>query len=567
MSKPSESPPAVTATANTSKPRSTSTSADYSSTRPHREPGYPRKTRKNRFLWAPKLGCYGMQRIHLVKDTMILAGSGVGGGSLVYANTLYEPLDAFYTDRQWSGITDWRSELAPYYRQAKAMLGVESNTDTTTADRVIEQVATEMGAGETFHPTPVGVFFGGRHTPPGTETSDPYFGGAGPARRTCVRCGSCMTGCRYNAKNTLDTNYLYLAEQNGAQVRPLTTVTTVRPLPEGGYAVDTVRTGRSPRRKKNRSTFTAEQVVFAAGTYNTQKLLHRLRDEGTLPRLSPRLGTLTRTNSEAILSAKSRHPQASHTEAIAITSSFHPDPYTHIEPVRYGKGSNAMGLLQTALTDGSQPVPRWLTWLLTVIRRPRNLSFLSVRRWSEKTIILLVMQTLDNSIRITGKKGRFGRYKLTSSQGHGTPNPTWIPTGNETARRVATKIDGIPGGTWADLLNMPMTAHFIGGCAIGPSPETGVIDPYQRVYGHPGLHVTDGSAISANLGVNPSLTITAQAERAMALWPNRNDTDPRPPLGESYQCLAPVEPHRPAVPRDAPAALELPWPTITRSQT
>jgi cholesterol oxidase len=511
------------------------------------------------FLWAPHLGCYGIQRIHLLRDAVILAAAGVGGGSLVYANTLYEPLAAFYDDPQWAGITDWRSELSPYYDQAKRMLGVTENPVTTDADRVMKQVAEDMGAGESFHPTPVGVFFGGPDTPPGTQVEDPFFGGAGPNRLTCIGCGSCMTGCRHDAKNTLDKNYLYLAEHAGAQVHPLTTVTDVRPLTDGGYAVDSVHTGRSPRRAKNRRTFTAEQVVFAAGTYNTQKLLHRMRDTGTLPRISARLGMLTRTNSESILGAKSRHTDVDYSQGVAITSSFHPDPHTHIEPVRYGKGSNAMGLLQTALTDGGNRYPRFLTWFAVMARSPKDaLSALSVHRWSEKTIILLVMQTLDNSITVSGRRTRLGHYRLTSAQGHGEPNPTWIPAGNEAARRVAEKIDGIPGGTIGEIANIPMTAHFIGGCAIGDSPEHGAIDAWHRLYGHPGLHVVDGSAISANLGVNPSLTITAQAERAMSFWPNRGETDQRPAVGSRYRRLLPVRPRRPTVPEHAPAALRLP---------
>jgi cholesterol oxidase len=525
------------------------------------DPGtYPRTSwQLRRFLWAPALGCYGLQRIHLVRDAVILAAAGVGGGSLVYANTLYEPLPAFYTDPQWAHITDWRDELAPYYDQAKRMLGVVDNPLATEADRVIREVAGEMGVGNTFHPTPVGVFFGGPDTPPGTEVADPYFGGAGPRRVSCLACGECMTGCRHGAKNTLDRNYLYLAERGGAQVHPLTTVTSVRPLPDGGYAVDTARTGRSARRARNRRTFTAEQVVFAAGTYNTQKLLHRLRDTGVLPRLSARLGWLTRTNSESILGAKAKRADTDYSRGVAITSSFHPDEHTHIEPVRYGKGSNAMGLLQTALTDGDKPYPRFLTWLLEMARSPLDtVRGLSVRRWSERTIILLVMQTLDNSITVSGRTTWFGRYRLTSRQGHGQPNPTWIPAGNEAARRVAAKIDGTPGGTLGEIANIPMTAHFIGGCAIGDSAEHGVIDPWHRVYGHPGLHVVDGSAISANLGVNPSLTITAQAERAIAFWPNRDQADPRPPLGADYRRLAPVPPRRPMVPAHAPTALRLP---------
>jgi len=511
-----------------------------------------------RFLWAPKLRCFGMQRIHLLNDVVILAAAGVGGGSLVYANTLYEPLAPFYDDPQWSSITDWRIELAPYYDQAKRMLGVTLNPVMTTADKVIKEVADDMGVGQSFRPTPVGVYFGGPDTEPGTEVEDPFFGGAGPARRTCISCGSCMTGCPHNAKNTLDKNYLHLAESNGADVHPLTTVTEVRPLPEGGYAVTTVRTGRSARQKKNVRTFIAAQVIFAAGTYNTQKLLHRMRDNGVLPEVSARLGKLTRTNSESILGATATGAEADYTQGVAITSSFHPDEHTHIEPVRYGKGSNAMGLLQTALTDGDKRWPRWVTWLGAMARHPRYLSWISVHRWSEKTIILLVMQTLDNSITVSGRKTRLGRYRLTSGLGHGAPNPTWIPAGNQATRRVADKIGGLPGGGIGEVANIPMTAHFLGGCAIGDTPETGVIDPYQRLYGHPGVHVVDGSAISANLGVNPSLTITAQSERAMALWPNKGEADQRPELGAAYRPIKPVAPKNPAVPGAAPGALRLP---------
>jgi cholesterol oxidase len=509
------------------------------------------------FLWAPQFGCYGMQRMTLLRDVMILSAAGVGGGSLLYANTLYEPLPPFYKDPQWSHITDWEEELAPHYDQAKRMLGVIDNPLYTAADEVMQQVADDMGVGETFHTTPVGVYFGRPGTAPGTEVADPFFGGAGPSRRTCIACGSCMTGCRHNAKNTLPKNYLYLAEANGAEVHPMTTVRAVRPLAEGGYAVDTYRTG-SWRRATSGRTFTAEHVVFAAGTYGTQKLLHKMRDFDVLPELSPRLGYLTRTNSESILGAKSRREDVDFSQGIAITSSIHPDGHTHIEPVRYGKGSNAMGMLQTVMTDGDTGRPRWQEWFVQAAKHKADLwPLLNVRRWSEKTVILLVMQTLDNSITVYGKRGPGGRYTLTSKQGHGEPNPTWIPVGNQVTRMVAEKIDGVAGGTWSEVADIPMTAHFLGGAAIGDSHETGVIDPWHRVYGHPGLHVVDGAAVSANLGVNPSLTITAQAERAMAFWPNKGEQDARPPVGADYQRLRPVPPRHPAVPESAPGALRL----------
>jgi len=511
-----------------------------------------------RYLFQPELGCYGIQRIDAVRDCLILAGAGVGGGSLVYANTLYEPLDPFYRDPSWSHITDWKVELAPYYDQAKRMLGVVENPVFTPSDHVMKTVAEQMGRGDTFHPTPVGVFFGGPSQPAGERVDDPFFGGAGPARTTCRNCGECMTGCRHNAKNTLVKNYLYLAEQNGAVVHPMTTVTRVRPLADGGYRVDTRWTKAKLSRRTAVRTFTAEQVIFAAAALGTQKLLHQLKAEGDLPRLSDRLGMLTRTNSESILGALAPDHSVDYSTGVAITSSWHPDEVTHIEPVRYGKGSNLMALMQTVLTDGDGPGPRWKAWLKEIWTKRREvLDLYDLRHWSERTVIALVMQSLDNSISTFPKKTPFG-WRLTSRQGHGQPNPTWIPKGNEAVRRMADLLGGTPGGNIGEPFNMPLTAHFIGGCTIGDSPQTGVVDPYQRVYGHPGLHIADGSAISANLGVNPSLTITAQAERAMAFWPNKGEADARPPLGSAYQPVAPVEPHAPVVPDHAPAALRLP---------
>lgn len=516
-----------------------------------------------RFLWAPYLGCKGIQRIHLLRDVVILAGAGVGGGSLVYANTLYEPRsDAFFRDQQWADITDWKDELTPFYDQAKRMLGVVRNPTMTPADTVMKQVADDMGVGDTFSLAPVGVFFGrdGRKEP-GVEVADPYFGGVGPRRSGCLEGGECMTGCRHNAKNTLVKNYLYLAERAGAVVHPETTAVRVRPLEQGGYAVDTVRTG-AWWSSRSRRTLTAEQVIFAAGTWGTQQLLHRMKIRGALPHISNRLGVLTRTNSEALCGAivklRSRRKH-NFTRGVAITSSIYPDAETHVEPCRYGKGSNAMGLLSTLMTDGDGRTPRWLKWLGQIVRHPGRLAslYFGIWHWSERTVIGLVMQTRDNSITVYPRRTLLGRIKLSSKQGHGLPNPTWIPAGNETLRRVSARIDGFPGSTLGEIADIPMTAHLLGGCAIGDSPEHGVIDAYHRMYGHPGLHVVDGSAVSANLGVNPSLTITAQAERAMALWPNKGEADPRPLLGAAYQRISPVAPRNAIVPAHAPAALLL----------
>ena len=316
-----------------------------------------------KYLFRPEVGCYGIQRIDALADCMIVSGAGVGGGSLVYANTLYEPLQPFFEDPQWSHITDWRAELAPFYDQAKRMLGVVDNPLRTPADDVMEKVASEMGVAETFHPTPVGVFFAGPDEEQGQEVADPYFGGAGPARNSCIGCGSCMSGCRHNAKNTLVKNYLYLAEQNGAKVMPLTTVTRVAPRDGGGYDVDVRYTKAKLPSRGARRTLTAEQVVFSASALGTQRLLHRMRDEGHLPRISSRLGQLSRTNSESILGAIAPDTEIDYSQGIAITSSFHPDADTHVEPCRYGPGSNFMSLMQTVLTDGDGPLPRWRTWL------------------------------------------------------------------------------------------------------------------------------------------------------------------------------------------------------------
>ncbi len=516
------------------------------------------------FLWAPKLGCYGIQRIHLLNNVMVLAGAGVGGGSLNYANTLYVPPEPFFADKQWAHITDWRAELMPHYDQAKRMLGVVQNPTFTDADRIVKEVADEMGVGDTFVATPVGVFFGpdganGVKTP-GKTVADPYFGGAGPARTGCIECGECMTGCRWGAKNTLVKNYLYLAESAGAQVHPMTTVTAFEQGADGLWQVRTVRTGLRARR--HRKTFTARYLILAAGTYNTQRLLFKMRDSGKLSKLSSQLGVLTRTNSESIVGAATLNvnPDLDLTHGVAITSSIHPTADTHVEPVRYGKGSNAMGLLQTLMTDGAGPqgtdVPRWRQLFDQAREDPAHiLRLLNPRHWSERTVIALVMQHLDNSITTFTRRGRLGFRRYTSKQGHGEPNPSWIPIGNEVTRRIAAKIDGVAGGTWGELFNIPLTAHFLGGAAIGDSPQHGVIDPYQRVYGYPTLSVADGAAVSANLGVNPSLSITAQAERAASLWPNKGEDDQRPAQNEPYRRLEPIAPKNPAVPEHAVGAL------------
>ncbi|GGR38423.1 GMC oxidoreductase [Streptomyces roseolus] len=529
------------------------------------------------FLWAPTLGLYGIQRIHLLGNVMVLAGAGVGGGSLNYANTLYEPLAPFFDDPQWKDITDWRAELAPYYDQAKRMLGVRLNPTVTPSDVHLKAAAQAMGIGDTFHMAPVGVFFGdgqdavgedGAGTAkakPGGEVADPFFGGVGPSRKACIECGECMTGCRHGAKNTLNENYLYLAEKAGAVVHPMTSVVAVTEDSRGGFAVKTLPTDN---RKKGRGrTFTARRVVIAAGTYGTQTLLHRMKDSGLLPRISARLGELTRTNSEGLVGAQTtdRRYRRKHggqkpdfTRGVAITSSVHPDANTHIEPVRYGKGSNSMGGL--TVLQVPYGAHRVRNWALNMARHPLlALRSLSNRRWSERTIIGLVMQSLDNSLTTYRKPGGIGKGLLTARQGHGAPNPTQIEAATRAATLLSEEINGFAGSNVGELMGTPLTAHFLGGCPIGADAESGVIDPYHRLYGHPGISVVDGSAVSANLGVNPSLTITAQAERAMSFWPNKGEEDPRPRQGEAYARVAAVEPKSPAVPAEAFGALRLPF--------
>jgi cholesterol oxidase len=526
------------------------------------------------YLWAPKLGMFGIQRIHLLGNVMVLAGAGVGGGSLNYANTLYVPPKPFFEDPQWRDITDWQEELKPFYDQARRMLGVRLNPTMTPSDVHLKAAAERMGVGDTFHMAPVGVFFGdgedadgAAKAEPGEQVDDPYFGGAGPARKACTECGECMTGCRHGAKNTLNENYLYLAEKAGAVVHPLTSVVSVTDDSQGGYAVATLPTDE--RRKTKGRTFKARQVVIAAGTYGTQTLLHRMKAGGQLPYISDRLGELTRTNSEALVGAQTDNrryrratgaPKVDFTQGVAITSSIHPDENTHIEPVRYGKGSNSMGglsILQVPYAEGSSRV---MAWLANAARHPLLvLRSLSNRRWSEKTIIGLVMQSLDNSLSTYLKPDGLGKGLLTARQGHGAPNPKQIRAASEAASAIAADINGFAGSNVGELMGAPLTAHFLGGCPIGSSRDTGVIDPYHRLYGHPGISVVDGAAVSANLGVNPSLTITAQAERAMSYWPNNGEQDPRPAQGEAYERLNPVEPTSPAVPAEAFGALKLPF--------
>ncbi len=497
--------------------------------------------RLNKFLYFPRLGLNGIQRIHFLKDVLILCGAGVGGGSLVYANTLYVPPNSYFEDKQWSGITDWKTELEPFYDLAKRMLGVVDNPYFSPSDEVIKRVAEAQGRGHTFRLTPVGVHFGAGE---GEATEDPFFGGVGPQRKGCTNCGECMTGCRHNAKNTLLKNYLYLAEKIGAKIFPGLTVTNLKQNADGWQVTARKSSGFGSKK------FSAKQVIVAAGTYNTQKLLLQMQ-ETNLPKISKRLGYLSRTNSESLVGAIMPNVDVDYSKGVAITSSFHPDEETHVEPVRYGKGSNSMGLLQTLMTDGFEASSRRKQWVRLAIKSPITLlKILNVRKWSQRTVIALVMQNVDSSVRVFRKGNR-----LTSQQDSAKPNATYIPLANETVKQIAQMQGGIAAGHYGDLIGAPFTAHFVGGCVVGDSDQTGVIDAYHRVWNYPTLHIVDGSTVTANLGVNPSLTITAQAERAMSMWPNMSEIDLRPSQNQSYQVIKPIAPHNPAVPSHAPAAL------------
>ena len=473
-----------------------------------------------KYLYFPRIGLRGIQRIDLLSNVLVMSGAGVGGGSLVYANTLYRPPTEFFKTGSWAGMRDWQTDLAPHYATAEKMLGVVQNPFFSPADLILKRAAERGGYGQTYRPTPVGVTF---DVPTDAPNQDPHFGGRGPARTPCTNCGECMTGCRHGAKNTLVKNYLFFAEQAGAQVLPDTTVDTIAQV-DGGYRLKLRASNSSRRSRRGSATIEVPQVIVAAGALGTAKLLQRSRAAGGLPGISDKLGFLSRTNSESLLGVVAHNDDHDFSLGSAITSSVYPSPDTHVESVRYGRGSGFMGMLQSVLASGKtgdpkrdQPNPARLigATLRNILRLP---SFYNLRKWPERTLILLVMQSRDNSLVTYLKRGLFGT-KLTSRQGHGEANPSWVPAGHELARSIASDINATPGAVIGEPFGVPLTAHFIGGCVIAPSPAEGVVDEYLRVYGQPGLHIFDGSTLSANPGVNPSLTITAQAEWAAASWP------------------------------------------------
>jgi len=490
---------------------------------------FPKSTwDSRRYFWAPRLGMKGIFRLSLFKDIAVVSGSGVGGGSLGYANTLYVPPSPFFRDPQWADLEDWERTLTPHYETAQRMLGVVVHENDDPADQLLRELGEELGVADTYRKTPIGVYLDN----PGQTVADPFFEGAGPERTGCMQCGRCMVGCPHGAKNTLVKNYLWLAEDRGVEVQAERTVTDIRPLGAAdgsdGYAVTSERSGLLRGRRKR--TITARGVIVAAGPLGTNKLLQRCRLGGSLPKISNRLGELVRTNSESILAVRvpEDYPEDL-TRRVAITSSIYPDPHTHIETVTYGEAGDSMSLLNTLLVGDGTRVTRPLKLLGQILRHPRNFAkVLWPRGTSRRTIILLVMQTLDNAIALRPKLKRNGEVRLQTEQDPERPNPTFIPVANQAAEWLAERTGGIAQSSIMEAtLNVPTTAHILGGAAIGHGPEDGVVDARQRVFGYENLLVCDGAAIPANVGVNPSLTITALAEHAMAAVPAKEGAEPR----------------------------------------
>ncbi len=485
----------------------------------------------NRFLWAPFLGLRGIFRLTAFRDVFIASGAGVGGGSIVYANTLYRARPSFYANPQWSDLADWESELAPHYETAEKMLGVNEVPYESPADNLLRQVAERKDMGHTFRRTPVGVFFG----EPDVTVPDPYFDGEGPHRTGCTRCGACMVGCRVGAKNTLVKNYLWFAEKKGVEIHPESQVDDIRPLgPEdgsGGYVISVHRPGSwlNERRRE----FTARGVVVSAGALGTNRLLGACKHRGSLPRLSNRLGELVRTNSESILAVTLPDDSLQAWNTVAISASIDVDESTHIEFVTYGERGDAMNSLFTLLTGEGSRLTRPFLLLGNILRHPiRFLKSLWPFGWARRTLILLVMQTLDNAIAFRTLSRRFGAgTKMVTEQDPEKPNPTYIDAGNRAAEWLAEQTGGIPQSVILEATaNIPMTAHILGGAAVGEDASTGVVDSAHRAFGYDNLLICDGSTVPANPGVNPSLTITAMAEHAMSRVPAAGGED-RPETG------------------------------------
>jgi cholesterol oxidase len=474
-----------------------------------------------RYLWAPHIGLRGILRMTLFKDIFILSGCGVGGGSLGYANTLYRAHPAFYSNPQWAGLEDWAAELAPFYDEAERMLGVVEYDRDGVADLLLREYAQTIGVGDTYTRTPVGVFLG----EPGVTVPDPFFGGEGPDRTGCVRCGGCMIGCRYGAKNTLVKNYLWFAEKLGVKVMPDRTVVDITPLGDGtgadGYEVKHQRSGGLLRREPR--AMRARGVIVAAGALGTNRLLQRCKLAGSLPGVSDRLGYTVRTNSESIMSVLA--PEGSgfdFSESVAITSSIYTDDATHIEVVTYGDGGDSQSLLATVMVEAGRRGTKPFHFMLALARKPKTaLQILRFKGTARRSIILLVMQSLDNSMRLKVKRRLpGGGVALTTEQDPLHPNPDKVPAAYAAARWFAKRVGGEAYSSVPEsMLAIPITAHILGGAVIAADASSGVVDTRNRVFGYQNLLVTDGAAVPANVGANPSLTITALAERAMSFIP------------------------------------------------
>ena len=478
-----------------------------------------------RWIWAPALGLRGFFKMTFFRHVTVLSGVGVGGGSLVYAATLPVPKQGFFESPAWAHLGRWESELEPHYRTAERMLGATTTRFVTRSDRLLEQVAAERGTPDAWQPARVGIHFG----EPGERAPDPYFGGEGPERIGCTGCGACMTGCRHGAKNTLDMNYLHLARRRGLRLDAETEVTAVRPLPGGGYRVE-ARRGAGPL-FRTRVTFTAQNVVFAGGVMGSVDLLLRMkRDPRGLPSLSDRLGERVRTNSEALIGVTTSRPTDDFSQGVAIGSMLQINESAHGEVVRYGAGSGAFRLLLSPHVHGSAPGPvRILQAALTYLRRPlRMLRTHLARDWARQTIIVLFMRTAEGALRLRLRRGLLSWFRptLASDLLDGHAPTARIPEASDLADEIAAKVDGQTCSLLQEtILGIPTTAHILGGCPMGATPAEGVIDAEHRVHGYAGLWVIDGSAVSANPGVNPSLTITALAERAMSLVPRKDQLE------------------------------------------
>ena len=509
--------------------------------------------RLDKFMWEPEVEMFGIQRMRYLTDVIVLGGAGVGGGSLVYGNTLYYPHDKFFAASTWSHITDWKAETAPYYELTQRMFGVgPSPYMDTDGDRAVRAVSKEMK--RPFVRAPLGIYFGR----PGVEVDDPYFGGVGPRRTGCISCGNCMIGCAYGAKNKLSANYLHLAEHAGAVVHDMREVHELKPIDGGGWSV-TARKPGTIGLVEHRHHYTAQQVIVSAHAYGTAHLMLQMQHEGHLANLSTEAGKRARTNSEALISVArdeatyKADPDQFHFApgGSAVTAVIQADEESTMGPVYYGPGSNSMAMLYTTMTGAAEHP--FKAWAKELVRHPgKTITVDDPRNWTERGFNMLCMRDHDDWLDLHWKDGM-----LHSKPGAAGAPPPLLEVANDVARRVADNVDGHPAQTWFAVADRATSSHFIGGMTMGDNDEQGAIDPYQRVFNYPGLHIMDGSVIAANPGVNPSLSISALAERAMSFWPNKGENDPRPPLGSGYERIAPVMPHRPIVPVGAPGEYRL----------